>query len=41
VEPRAAELDLGVKPSPAGSGELLLVDGWSCRLVLVNGTMRW
>jgi hypothetical protein len=30
------ELDLGVMPSPAGSGELLLVDEWSCRLVFVT-----
>lgn len=29
------ELDLGMIPSPAGSGELLLVDEWSCRLVFV------
>ena len=30
------ELDLGVMPSPAGSGEPLLVDEWSCRLVFVT-----
>jgi hypothetical protein len=36
VELRVVELDLGVMPSPAGSGELLLVDEWSCRLVFVT-----
>ena len=36
VESRVVELDLGVMPSPAGSGELLLVDEWSCRLVFVT-----
>jgi hypothetical protein len=35
VKPRVVELDLGAIPSPAGSGELLLVDEWSCRLVFV------
>jgi hypothetical protein len=29
------ELSLGTVPSPSGSGELLLVDEWSCRLVFV------
>jgi hypothetical protein len=36
MEPRVVELDQGVMPSPAGSGELLLVDEWSCRLVFVT-----
>jgi hypothetical protein len=35
VNPRIVELDLGAIPSPAGSGELLLVDERSCRLVFV------
>jgi hypothetical protein len=35
MAPRVVELDLGVIPSPAGSGELLLADEWSCRLVFV------
>lgn len=35
MSPRVVELDLGVIPAPAGSGELVLVDEWSCRLVFV------
>jgi hypothetical protein len=35
VQPRVVELDLGAIPPPAGSGELLLVDERSCRLVFV------
>ena len=35
MPPQVVKLDLGVIPSPAGSGELLLADEWSCRLVFV------
>ncbi|MET7947927.1 hypothetical protein [Micromonospora sp. NPDC005324] len=35
MKPQVVMLDLGVIPSPSGSGELLLVDGRSCRLVFV------
>jgi hypothetical protein len=35
MPPHVVELDLGAIPSPAGSGELLLADEWSCRLVFV------
>ncbi|WBB69086.1 hypothetical protein [Micromonospora sp. WMMD812] len=35
VKPQVVMLDLGVIPSPSGSGELLLADDRSCRLVFV------
>ncbi|MET8040274.1 hypothetical protein ABZU25_05325 [Micromonospora sp. NPDC005215] len=36
MNPRVVRLDLGVGPSPAGSGELLLADERSCRLVFAT-----
>lgn len=36
MKPRVVRLDLGVVPSPTGSGELLLADEWSCRLVFIT-----
>ncbi|MFC7710076.1 hypothetical protein [Micromonospora lupini] len=41
MKPRVVMLDLGAIPSPSGSGELLLADERSCRLVFVALGEPW